>query len=129
MRMSDLSSDVCSSDLADGVPIAEAVVRHWLGTLARSTNRSAIDCRELSREVSNELRLMKWVPELSTLPSEPGAPVALSTKSTSKVRSRAPAAKNGVLLTRNGANEVSCGVMPCSEIGRASCRARVWQYV
>jgi len=81
------------------------------------------------------------VPELSTLPSATGAPVPLLTKSTSKVRSRAPAAKNGVLLTRNGASAVSCGVMPCSgwametiakpceasvaEIARPSVRLRV----
>jgi hypothetical protein len=40
-----------------------------------SCSRSATPWRRLSREVSRLVRLMKWLPELSMLPSGPGAPV------------------------------------------------------
>src|SRR3546814_21156024 len=81
MRISDWSSDVCSSDLVDGVvhelkgdtkvaPIG--VERHFLSIGAFSNDRctTAGRCEESSRLCANDLQIMLFVRVIAALVSE-----------------------------------------------------------
>ena len=76
--------------------------------------RSASAWRRLSRPVAGLVRLMKCVPEASTLPSRGAAPVVLLTRSTSKVRSVAPMHCGSVGEQYSAPNVGSPCTIPCS---------------
>ncbi len=84
------------------------------GSVTASVERSAIPWRKLSRFVNRLDNWMKWVPEGSAFPSGPGAPVELSIKSRSKVRSFAIRGKRCVADIAAVPEVGSSGLMPCN---------------
>src|SRR3546814_2810984 len=110
MRMSDWSSDVCSSDLVDE-HLAVGTIETWLLWQLTGGQVHATDPSNASRTMLFDIRTLRWSDELCDLFGVPASCLP-------EVRPSSG---------RFGTTAVGVGVP--AEIGRASCRESVCQYV
>src|SRR3546814_14807252 len=109
MRISDWSSDVCSSDLAEDVTLPG--FGHQMGRLPAAAWADAAGLLQGVEEGMADEGV-----------SGPGAAVPLGRRQLGDARQRADG--DSFVLARRPVHAA-----PSHEIGRASCRERVWQYV
>src|SRR3546814_20736817 len=113
MRISDWSSDVCSSDLViDGRLISQSGVfcraeKSWAcGYLLQRLIQPSVD------------------PQLSLLTTFRG-----NNNDSVRPLYAIQGLRSSVFQQRNGFNLIGCNIFQCFKIGRSSCRERVCQYV
>src|SRR3546814_12717504 len=103
MLSSDWSSDVCSSDLSDGV-----VSDIWFDAHAYKGEEAAENTISETQEAMSEAaRILRIVADQAAA---------------------SPAASNPLAVSKADAWPNLSGPIWLTEIGRASCRGRVWQY-
>src|SRR3546814_13440759 len=116
MRISDWSSDVCSSDLiAEGSPQAVLILRHqhdvdMIGHQAIGPDLATRPLRRIGQQTEIEF----IIPILEEGAPAPVAPLRHMVRDAGQDNAR----KTGPAQ----------GLRGFGEIGRASCRERVWQY-